>query len=660
MIATIIKSACHGAGILFAPLYVGLFATSATSQTQVPNVMLTPAIVERIEAQRKTDATSAKIFEALIESANAHLKSPTIVELLNKEGGEIHQAFQGFGERPVERITTLALAWRMTGDDRFASRTRTELLQLSNLETWHPENFLGLSRVTLAVSLGYSWISETLSPQDHQTIQTALVEKGLEQADRIYRQDAFYFDSGWVSPRRWVDPTSVPKTLPDGTATADIAWPVASFNWNIVCNAGMIVAALVVSEAQPELAKRIIDRGQISIRNGLAMFAPDGAWPEGPMYGALAARDAAILIDALNTAVGHDQGLSTSVGLESFGEFLIHATGPTGMLFNFGDSDTSTDLVALTWLASHYNRPGYDLRTFGTMTSSHPALEIIWQSGSERELTPDRPTAYWAGGLGLVTMRSDWNDSDATFVGFKAGPLLSHHNNLDAGTFVLDSGNVRWAVDLGIGNYQLPGYFTNQRFDYYRTATIGQNTLTFNAANQIVSGRAQIEEIGQFPGFNFAIADLSDVYGKAKGTILRGIALVDGATVIVQDQISAAQTGPAAWTMHTEAEVVIDGPNATLHQDDQTLYAQILSPPGAEFTLRSANPCDTPFNSECREQTPNTGISRLMVDLDLGTSGSTQTISVVFGDQQKSAIKAVSPLAQWNLIATLTEKGLAQ
>jgi len=626
------------------------------SQTTVPQLVLTEKVVHRIETQRSQDSAFALKFDALIDRANAHLQSPTIVELLKKEGGEIHQAFQGFGERPVERLTTLALAWRLTGDNRYAERTRTELLQLSDLKTWHPESFLGLSRVALAVSLGYSWISETLTPQDHQTITTALIENGLKEADKIYDLDTLYFENGWVAPQRWVYPVRVPETLPDGTATADITWPVSSFNWNVVCNTGMIVAALVTSEAEPELANRIIQRAQVSIRNGFAKFAPDGAWSEGPMYGALSARDAAILIDSLNSVLGHNFDLSKSVGLESFGEFLIHATGPTGTLFNYGDSDTSTDPVALTWLASHFNRPSYNSSSLNTAPSSHLALELIWQKASEQQPIPARQTAHWFGGLGLVTIRSAWNDPNAVYFGFKAGPLRSHHNNLDAGTFILEAKGVRWAVDLGIGNYQLPGYFTDQRFEYYRTATIGQNTLTFDTGNQIETGRAQIEEFGQFPGFSFTIADLSDVYGKPKGTVMRGIALIDNTTVLVQDELASHLNGPAAWTMHTEAQVSINGSKATLTQEGQVLHARILSPPEAEFVLRSANPCETLYNSDCQLQNPNLGIKRLMIDLDVGSSNLPQTISVVFESNEQQTYTSTVPLSQWNLGASLPNK----
>jgi len=653
--ATFSKTQSLAPTSIIASLLSFLFTSSAGSDTVVPQIMLTDNVVERIETRRTTDAVLASAYEALLASADAHLDQPTIVEALRSDTSELRQSFVGFDQKPVERLTTMGMAWRLTGDKRYADRARLELLQLADLETWYPENFLGLSRVTLAVALGYSWISETLDDGDHAAIKSALVNKALNEAAGIYELDTAYFDKGWVVPQRWVHPTPIPSSLPDGTATADITWPVASFNWNIICNTGMIVAALAVSEAEPELAKQIIESAQISLRNGFAMFAPDGAWPEGPMYGALAARDAAIAITSLETVLGHDFDLSKSDGMANFGDYLTHVTGPTGLLFNYGDSDTNTDLVALTWLASRFNRPDYSRRTAGSKPVSHVALDLIWRQNSEERPIDGRQNSFWFGGLGLVMMRSAWDDPKATYVGFKAGPLRSHHNNLDAGTFVLETNGVRWATDLGIGNYHLPGYFTNKRFDYYRTATIGQNTLVFGSANQQTTGRAQIEEFGQFPDFNFTIADLSEPYGRPVGTVRRGIALIEGSAVLIQDEIEENQADPVFWTMHTEAQVSIDGQTAILRKDGQELRARVLSPPEALFTLRSADPCKTPYNSDCANQNPNSGVGRLMIDLQAQDSGASQTIAVWFDRVGGAADNTIIPLSDWRLHATLSQ-----
>jgi len=174
---------------IIASLLSFLFTSSAWSDTVVPQIMLTDDVVERIETRRTTDAVLASAYEALLASADAHLDQPTIVEALRSDTSELRQSFVGFDQKPVERLTTMGMAWRLTGDKRYADRARLELLQLADLETWYPENFLGLSRVTLAVALGYSWISETLDDGDHAAIKSALVNKALNEAAGIYELD---------------------------------------------------------------------------------------------------------------------------------------------------------------------------------------------------------------------------------------------------------------------------------------------------------------------------------------------------------------------------------------------------------------------------------------------------------------------------------------
>ena len=79
--------------------------------------------------------------------------------------------------------------------------------------------------------------------------------------------------------------------------------------------------------------------------------------------------------------------------------------------------------------------------------------------------------------MGVVTMRSSWDDPNARFVGFKGGDNKVNHSHADLGTFVLDAMGYRWAMDLGPDDYNLPGYFGKERWNYYRLRTEGHNTL---------------------------------------------------------------------------------------------------------------------------------------------------------------------------------------
>jgi hypothetical protein len=65
-----------------------------------------------------------------------------------------------------------------------------------------------------------------------------------------------------------------------------------------------------------------------------------------------------------------------------------------------------------------------------------------------------------------------------TWLAFKAGNGQANHNDLDAGSFVLEMGGCDWALDLGADSYGLPAYFEKspahgKRYAYYRKATAG-------------------------------------------------------------------------------------------------------------------------------------------------------------------------------------------
>ena len=186
-------------------------------------------------------------------------------------------------------------------------------------------------------------------------------------------------------------------------------------------------------------------------------------------------------------------------------------------------------------------------------------------------------------------MRSRWNDPEAMFVGFKAGDNKVNHSHLELGNFVLDAAGQRWAIDLGADNYNLPGYFGNQRWTYYRLNTAGHNTLLIDGKNQDPKAVAPIVTFSSTPARAHAVADLSAAYrGQAKN-VRRGVAMIDRREVLVQDEIEGAAGSEIAWQVHTRAKVQVDGSRAALSQGGKKLVAQIVAPAGAVFTTAAAD-----------------------------------------------------------------------
>ncbi len=195
--------------------------------------------------------------------------------------------------RCLARMTRLTLAYRLTGERKYLDRARTEMLAAAAFSDWNPSHFLDVAEMTAALAIGYDWLYEDLDAETRAAIRAAIVEKGLKPSLEV--------QGGWVT----------------GTN-----------NWNQVCHGGMTLGALAVLEDEPELAADIIARAIDGLPHAMAEYAPDGAGSEGPGYWAYGTSYNVVLINALESVLGMDFGLSQAEGFLKTADYYLHAAGP--------------------------------------------------------------------------------------------------------------------------------------------------------------------------------------------------------------------------------------------------------------------------------------------------------------------------------------------
>jgi len=465
--------------------------------------------------------------------------------------------------RVVNRVYTLALIYRLDGDQRYAERAWQELAAAASFPDWNPRHFLDTAEMTHAFAIGYDWLYDVWTPEKRATLQQAMVEKGLKAALPLYRAH-----SGWTRARH---------------------------NWNQVCNGGIGMGALALADVEPELAGEVLHDALESIQLAMAEFAPDGAWKEGPGYWNYATSYNVVLLAGLQTALGTDFGLSHIGAFEQTGLFPIYLTGPLGRTFNYADGgDNAIFASQMFWLARKFNQPV--VAWYERRATRPTALDLLWYdpAGTNPKAAGLALDKYFRGAE-VAVLRSDWDNPQALFVGFKAGDNKANHSHLDLGSFVFDAAGVRWAMDLGADDYNLPGYFGGQRWNYYRLRAEGQNTLVINPGatpDQDPAASTRITRFASTPKRAFAIADLTPAYAKNASRVWRGIALLNREKLLVQDEIQAGKPVELWWFMHTPASVSIEdgGRTATLQQVGAQLRAEILSPADASFQIMDAQP----------------------------------------------------------------------
>ncbi len=559
----------------------------------------------RLKKLLAEDPTAAAFYKELRSRADELLRDKTTVQYKL-----VGPRLLGESRRCLDRVYTLATVYRLEGDQRYAQRAIQEMLAAADFPNWNPSHFLDTAEMTHALAIGYDWLFEVLTPQQRQTIREAILRHGLQEGQKIYRR------GGW--------------------------WTATRYNWNQVCNGGMTIGALALADEDPKLAAYIVHQAVQSVQRAMQEYAPDGAWAEGPGYWNYATSYNVFMLAALETALGTDFGLSKIPGFSVAGDFRIHTLGPTGQTFNFADAGPHAGAApCMFWLARKFDQPWYawhEREVVCRQVVRRPtALHLWWYDGRAKP-AGSLPLAKHFRHADVVLMRSGWDDSRAVFVGFKAGDNKVNHSHLELGMFVLEADGVRWALDLGADDYNLPGYFGRLRWTYYRLGTEGQNTLWIDRKNQDPKAVASIRAFGSQADRHFAVADLSAAYASLVGKACRGIALL-GRQVLVQDEIEQSEGRTIQWQMHTKAKVELRGPEAVLQQDGRTLRLRILEPSGAVFEKVSGNPPPP------QRQDPK--VSKLVVVL----KGQKEPIRLAVLFQPESASQspppAVRPLADW-------------
>ncbi len=496
-------------------------------------------------------------------------------------------------ERVLDRVSTLALMYRITNRDPYLRRAVTELRTAANFKDWNPARFNETAEMIHAFALGYDWLYNALSPDERTWIRNALITRGLDAAIPVYRRDG--------------------------------GWPRDRYNNNIICNAGIGIGALAAA-GDPALdsEKSINDKcSQVlrlvleSIPHGLATYGVEGSWPEGTDYWNTVSKNVCVLIGGMQTALGNDFGLSSFHGIDRAGRFRIHMTGPSGKSFNFGDAIEDPDLSPeMFWMAKRFANPVYAWSEGKALESKTPghylhadAYDLAWFTRETK--SPQQPPAWPLDsifrGVDVATLRSGWEDPNAIWLGVKGGDNKAAHAHLDLGSFVLDAGGVRWAADLGPDDYELPGYLGGRRFTYYRTRTEAHNTLLIDGDNQDQRAEARVVRQESAPDFSWVQIDLSRANpGKVKQWTRR-IGLAQKQAVLISDSLHSDQPVEVIWGMMTDADIVLSGQTATLRKNGWNLAAEIRTPRHAVFDK-------APVNAPA-PQAKNPGFNRLIVRL---------------------------------------------
>lgn len=513
----------------------------------------------------------------------------------------------------VRRMLVLALAYRLTDDARFLDRARAELASVCAFTDWNPSHFLDTGEMMFAVGVGYDWLYDAIPEAERATIRTALLEKGLKS----------HGSSSWMDYEN---------------------------NWNLVCHAGYLAAALTVADEEPVLAAPYIANAVKLMPRAVAAYR-DGNFPEGPGYWYYATEYLSVAIAMLESACGTTYGIDRVDGISAQTKYLDTLTGPTGLFFSFSDAGSNPDKYPRGFdFASFYFAKRYG-DTASLLTYEIPALERFCGQPSVGDSRDDgsrhfpltllylpaadsiaaarsakRPLSRAIRGENHVaSVRERWDDPNAAFVAVKGGGSLYSHAHKDGGNFVFERDGVRWFTDLGCEDYgrleseglQIwGGADDSDRWKLFRYATGGHSVIQIDGREQCGGPgngrlvRPTVEEQAAGAAFDTVELDLSSLYTNVAESVTRTVSL-KGRDLVVEDAVKTRPGAVVTWHGIVRAAATPEGRKVTLSSAGKTLVLEANADWKVEDVSAPAHPYEL----------PNPGVVRLSLTTVAPDSG---------------------------------------
>ncbi len=482
--------------------------------------------------------------------------------------------------RSLEQLT---LAYRMTGDKRYAEKVRDVLFREIKRPNWGEPDLLrrdpawhaglGTARSCYGAAVAFDSIHDFLSADERREIAKGIVDLGILPTL-----------NDWVLGGRRIH-----------------SLDTMGHNWWSACVFSAGVAALAVMEEEPRAAGWLerISAGSVEwfryagsvIENKPANFDAAGGFYESVNYSSFAMSEYLLFRLAWTNALRAPAAADIPL-LDRAGDYFMHVCYPNSgrmMTLNFGDGSINSDgsrPLALLW-ANGYRDPNTLWYLSATRQMSYregldrstPLGLAYFPSDAELAQAPAVPTlpnSTAFTGIGWAMLRSSW-EKDATLLGVKSG-YTWNHSHADAGSFILFHRGENILIDSGNANYARPEYD-----GYYRQST-AHNVVLFN-------GEAENPEDtyfgSKFPGtvshliatdgLKYVLADATGPTSKNFNRNYRHFLWL-GDVILIIDDVESFTPGQFEWLLHYNGKAERRGLDLNVTQGRANVIVRPLFP----------------------------------------------------------------------------------
>jgi len=539
-----------------------------------PRLFFTAERIKNLQERAAKDSVFKEASNKIIERADRLLEA----ELVSKEYAEGGSGQHGNYKRPSSQIadmgTTLGLAYRMTGEERYAEKLRDAMIHHGNLNRWagdahhdppwHSE--LNTARFCYGYAVGYDSIYGFLSGEERKAIAESMVRLGILPT----------LDD-WVLGEKRIH-----------------ALDSMGHNWWSVCvsMAGLAALSLVGDYPQAEAWANCVSevfpewfyyQGNI-LQNKPANFDTKGAFYESVSYANYALSEYLLFRLAYSNVFGESSAPDIPL-LKVAGDFFVHACYPASdsiMSANFGDSNLNATgaRTMRMLLANGYDQLQYHWYLNRTDRGLRDPVGLVYDRLQPEQSVPNGfPESMLYPDIGWAVLRSSWQD-DATMLAIKSG-IAWNHAHPDAGSFILLHHGKPLIIDSGNCSYSRREYTSYYRHSKAHNVVLidghAQNPEDCGNGDRgtVTSGR--IPRLIDAAGLKYVFADATGATSWKFSRNYRHF-LWFGDVILIFDDVRTHDKGQLEWLLHYQDKAEKQGEQILLSNGDSSALVQSLFP----------------------------------------------------------------------------------